>query len=113
MAKTEDDETLLKDGEKVRVSLLFMDAKTVLDDGLTGGMHRPGYRYIATDSCCCEPYSRGARCLREGFVQPLVQRCKGKRSMHRSRRYPRQTAISRGQAGVYTSVSRQDIGRLD
>ena len=40
----------MNDGEKVRVSLLFMDAKTVLDDGLIGGLHRPGYRYIATDA---------------------------------------------------------------
>lgn len=40
----------LKDGERIRVPMMFMDRKTVLDDGLPGGLHRPGYRYAATDA---------------------------------------------------------------
>ena len=43
MTKDEDDK-LLRDGERIRVPMFAMDASTVLDDGLPEGVHRPGYR---------------------------------------------------------------------
>lgn len=40
----------LEDGVVVRVPLLMMDSRTVLDDGVLTGLHRPGFRYTATDA---------------------------------------------------------------
>jgi 3-oxoacyl-ACP reductase-like protein len=61
----DDDDEILKDGERIRVSMLTMDSAqqniidqqtTVLADGMRAGLHRPGYRYVSES-----PQAREAR----------------------------------------------------